>query len=61
MHSENSQKRQASLGSAVVCTGESLGKCAEAAGFAFAPQAADTDGDFVQGILAEGQYEIIQA
>ena len=29
--------------------------------FAFTPQTADTDGDFVQGILAEGQYEIIQA
>jgi hypothetical protein len=28
--------------------------------FAFAPQTADTDGDFVQGILTEGQYEIIE-
>jgi hypothetical protein len=28
--------------------------------FAFAPQTAGTDGDFVQGVLAEGQYEIIQ-
>ena len=29
--------------------------------FAFAPQTADTDGDFVQGVLTEGQYEIIRA
>ena len=29
--------------------------------FAFTPQTADTDGDFVQVVLAEGQYEIIQA
>ena len=28
--------------------------------FAFAPQTADTDGDFVQGILTRGQYEIIE-
>jgi hypothetical protein len=28
--------------------------------FAFAPQTADTDGDFAQGVLTEGQYEIIQ-
>lgn len=28
--------------------------------FAFTPQTADTDGDFVQAVLAEGQYEIIQ-
>ena len=26
--------------------------------FAFAPQTADTDGDFVQGILTRDQYEI---
>jgi hypothetical protein len=29
--------------------------------FAFAPQTADTDGDFVQAVLTEGQYEIIRA
>ncbi len=29
--------------------------------FAFAPQTADSDGDFVQGILTAGQYEVIQA
>jgi hypothetical protein len=29
--------------------------------FAFTPQTADTGGDFVQGVLTEGQYEIIQA
>ena len=29
--------------------------------FAFAPQTADSDGDFVQAILTEGQYEIIRA
>ena len=29
--------------------------------FAFTPQTADTDGDFVQGVLTEGQYEIIRA
>jgi hypothetical protein len=28
--------------------------------FAFTPQTADTDGDFVQGVLTEGQYEIVQ-
>jgi hypothetical protein len=28
--------------------------------FAFAPQTADTDGDFVQGILTRDQYEIIE-
>jgi hypothetical protein len=26
---------------------------------AFAPQTADQDGDFVQAVLSEGQYEII--
>jgi hypothetical protein len=30
------------------------------ADFAFAPQTADTDGDFVQGLLTQGQYEVIQ-
>jgi hypothetical protein len=30
------------------------------ADFACAPQAADTDGDFVQGVLTQGQYEVIQ-
>ena len=29
--------------------------------FAFTPQTTGTDGDFVQAVLAEGQYEIIQA
>ena len=29
--------------------------------FAFTSQTADTDGDFVQAVLAEGQYEIIRA
>ena len=29
--------------------------------FAFTPQTADTDGDFVQGILTQDQYEIIRA
>ena len=29
--------------------------------FAFTPQTADIDGDFVQGVLTEGQYEIIRA
>ena len=29
--------------------------------FAFTRQTADTDGDFVQGVLTEGQYEIIRA
>ena len=29
--------------------------------FAFTPQTAGTDGNFVQGVLTEGQYEIIQA
>jgi hypothetical protein len=29
--------------------------------FAFTPQTADNNGDFVQGILIEGQYEIIRA
>jgi hypothetical protein len=29
--------------------------------FAFAPQTADSDGDFVQGVLTAGQYEVIQA
>ena len=29
--------------------------------FAFTPQTVDTDGDFVQGVLIEGQYEIIRA
>jgi hypothetical protein len=28
--------------------------------FAFAPQTDDTDGDFVQGVLTQGQYEVIQ-
>jgi hypothetical protein len=28
--------------------------------FAFAPQTADTNGDFVQGILTRDQYEIIE-
>ena len=28
--------------------------------FAFAPQTADSHGDFVQGILTRGQYEIIE-
>jgi hypothetical protein len=28
--------------------------------FAFTPQTADADGDFVQAVLTEGQYEIIQ-
>jgi len=28
--------------------------------FAFAPQTADSDGDFVQGILTRDQYEIIE-
>lgn len=28
--------------------------------FAFSPQTAGTDGDFAQGVLTEGQYEIIQ-
>ena len=27
---------------------------------AFRPQTADQDGDFVQAVLAEGQYEIIE-
>jgi hypothetical protein len=27
---------------------------------AFTPQTADQDGDFVQAILAEGQYEVIK-
>ena len=27
---------------------------------AFTPQTADQDGDFVQAVLAEGQYEIIK-
>jgi hypothetical protein len=26
--------------------------------FAFAPQTADSDGDFVQGVLTAGQYEV---
>jgi len=29
--------------------------------FAFAPQTADSNGDFVQGVLTAGQYEVIQA
>jgi hypothetical protein len=29
--------------------------------FAFAPQTADSDGDFVQGVLTAGQYEVIQS
>jgi len=29
--------------------------------FAFAPQAADSDGDFVQGVLTAGQYVVIRA
>ena len=29
--------------------------------FAFAPQTADTDGNFVQAVLTQGQYEIIRA
>jgi hypothetical protein len=28
--------------------------------FAFAPQTADSDGDFVQGILTREQYDIIE-
>jgi hypothetical protein len=28
--------------------------------FTFTPQTADTDGDFVQGVLTEGQYEVIR-
>jgi len=28
--------------------------------FAFAPQTDDTDGDFVQGFLTQGQYEVIE-
>ena len=28
--------------------------------FAFAPQTVDSDGDFVQGILTQDQYEIIE-
>jgi hypothetical protein len=28
--------------------------------FAFAPQTADRDGDFVQGILTRDQYEVIE-
>jgi len=28
--------------------------------FAFAPQTADSDGDFVQGILTRDQYELIE-
>jgi hypothetical protein len=28
--------------------------------FAFAPQTADRDGDFVQGILTRDQYKIIE-
>lgn len=28
--------------------------------FAFTPQTADSDGDFVQGILTQDQYEIIE-
>lgn len=29
--------------------------------FAFAPQTADTNGDFVQAVLTKSQYEIIRA
>lgn len=29
--------------------------------FAFAPQTADSDGDFVQGILTRDQYEVIES
>lgn len=29
--------------------------------FAFAPQTADSDGDFVQGILTQDQYEVIES
>jgi hypothetical protein len=29
--------------------------------FAFAPQTVDSDGDFVQGIVIRGQYEIIDS
>lgn len=29
--------------------------------FAFSTQTAETDGDFVQGVLTEDQYEVIQA
>ena len=29
--------------------------------FAFSPQTADSDGDFVQGVLTAGQYEAIQS
>jgi hypothetical protein len=28
--------------------------------FAFAPQTEDSDGDFAQGFLTAGQYEVIQ-
>jgi len=29
--------------------------------FTFAPQTADSDGDFVQGILTRDQYEVIES
>jgi hypothetical protein len=29
--------------------------------FAFAPQTADSEGDFVQGVLTAGQYEAIKS
>jgi hypothetical protein len=29
--------------------------------FAFVPQTADSDGDFVQGILTRDQYEVIES
>jgi len=29
--------------------------------FAFAPQTADSDGEFVQGILTRDQYEVIES
>ena len=29
--------------------------------FAFTPQTADSDGDFVLGVLTAGQYEVIEA
>ena len=29
--------------------------------FAFSPQTADSDGDFVQGVLTAGQYEVIKS
>jgi hypothetical protein len=47
---------------------DARGRCPEArsdgsclAEFAFAPQTADSDGDFVQGILTRDQYEVIES